>query len=105
MNRISNAVLMAFKVLLVGITFFACFAVTIPVVSLTVRLFPNAHFAVHFFPAIPLMGMANRFVLLPLEYYLNVRSFQYDPWFENRRNGKIAQQSPPGDVLKAAPEE
>ena len=73
------------KVALIALAFFACFAATIPVVTLMIRLFPAAPFLVQVFPVIPIMMAANRFALSPLEYHLNVKSLQYDPWYERRR--------------------
>ena len=73
------------KALFLGLLFFACFALTIPVVVLTSKMFPSAPFILKLLPIIPLMALANRFVLSPVEFHLNIKSMQYDPWYERRR--------------------
>ncbi|NLB54879.1 MAG: hypothetical protein GX811_03785 [Lentisphaerae bacterium] len=77
------------KILLLGMLFLGCFALTIPVVVLTSKMFPAAPPIVHFLPVIPLMVLANRYVISPIEFYLKIKSFQYDSWFERRRDRKI----------------
>jgi len=76
------------KFLLIAITFFACFGATIPVVMLMIRAFPNAPFLVQVLPFVPLMFAATRFVISPLEYHLDFKSKQYDPWYERRCKNK-----------------
>ncbi len=85
MNAASRIGVRLAKVALIAMAFFACFAATLPVVTLMIRLFPAAPFLVQVFPFIPIIMAANRFALSPLEYHLNVKSFQYDPWYERRR--------------------
>ena len=77
-----------------------CFAATIPAVALMARLLPDAPVLVHFLVAIPLLVLANRFMISPLEYHLDIKSLQYDPWYENRRRRKNSRPAGPGKTAK-----
>jgi hypothetical protein len=85
MNTMTRAALWIVKVATIGIVFFACFGATLPVVMLMTKVFPQLPFLLQVLPIIPMMLAANRFILSPLEYYLKVKSLQYDPWYERRR--------------------
>ena len=90
MMTITKIGLGTLKVLFLGVLFFACFALTLPVVVLTSRLFPSAPLILHGLPIIPLMALANRFVLSPVEFHLKIKSMQYDSWYERWRKKKEA---------------
>lgn len=87
--------------MLIAITFIACFGATIPAVMLMIRAFPDAPFLVHVLPFVPMMFAANRFVISPLEYRLDFKSKQYDPWYERRCKKKISKEGKEeiGDVV------
>jgi len=95
MNRTIIIIRWIAKAALVCITFFGCFATTIPAVVLMTRMFPNASFFIHVLPVIPIMVAANRFILSPIEFHLNFKSMQYDPWYERRKTKTGAQQANP----------
>ena len=88
MTTVAKIGLYALKVLLLGVLFFACFALTIPVVVLTSKMFPSAPFIVHFLPVIPLMALAIRYVISPVEFHMKIKSMQYDSWYERQRYRK-----------------
>ena len=83
------------KAAIVCITFFGCFAATIPAVVLMARMFPNASFFIHVLPVIPIMAAANRFIMSPIQFHLNLKSMQYDPWYERRKRKSGAQRANP----------
>ena len=85
MNRLLKVVVWVVKLTGIGIAFFTCFAITILVVALLGRLCPGWPFFIQVLPIIPMMMAANRFVLSPLEFHLNMKTLQYDSWYERRR--------------------
>ena len=74
----------AAKYVLVVFLFAISFAVAVLICALINRVFPDTHFIVYALPLFGVMWCSNRFILSPLQFKLNIRSLQYDPWYENR---------------------
>jgi hypothetical protein len=79
------------KISLIGIVFVAIFAISTLIISLLVKLYPDVNFWICFFVVfIPVMSLGNKFILSPIEFYLGIKSFQYDSWYERKIKQKKA---------------
>ena len=92
MKRIARIVKGLGKFLIIGAVFFASFALLTLILS---RLLPAQSLVVWGLVMLPYFWAVNRFVLSPLEYYLDFKTQQYDRWYEKRRARKGRSQAFP----------